>query len=118
MAIDLTRRHVAGPSIAIVQQTIEWFGAPPTSANISKTAYLFTSTSLANGMGLFLWVPAITKFGRRPMYSKLERPVYMTDRQYEHRLEGGSAKPDLPFACISWYVKSSHSQSTSSVSSG
>ena len=30
----------AGPSIAIVQQTIEWFGAPPTSANISKTAYV------------------------------------------------------------------------------
>lgn len=31
---------------------------------------LFTGTALANGVGLFLWVPAATKFGRRPTYSK------------------------------------------------
>ncbi|KAM0753504.1 MFS general substrate transporter [Meredithblackwellia eburnea MCA 4105] len=58
----------AGPSIAIVQQAIEWFGAPPTSATISKTAYLFTTTALCNGVSLFFAVPAITKFGRRPIY--------------------------------------------------
>lgn len=63
----------AGPSIAIVRTAMEFF---PESAQdqtlmtsaIPKVAYFFTTTSLLQGMGSFIWVPAANKWGRRPVY--------------------------------------------------
>lgn len=55
----------AGPSIAIIQQAIEFTGIPPA---VQRTAYLFSSFALANGVGLFVWVPFTNKYGKRPTY--------------------------------------------------
>ncbi len=65
----------AGPTIAIVTTTLDFFpGAPPNvdpqgfSANIAKVAYFFTSTAVLQGTGNFFWVPLANKYGRRPVY--------------------------------------------------
>ena len=60
----------AGPSVAIVQITVDFFGPPGPSfmANIAKIAYFFTATSLLQGMGNLIWMPLIIKYGRRPAY--------------------------------------------------
>lgn len=65
----------AGPTVAIVQTTLDFFpGALPTSdpagfsANIAKVSYFFTTTALMQGLGNFLWVPLASKYGRRPVY--------------------------------------------------
>ncbi|KAF4556633.1 Hypothetical protein D9617_1g085110 [Elsinoe fawcettii] len=62
----------AGPSVAIVNIVIDYFGTPPTSpgfpAAIAKTAYIFTTCALLQGMGNLIWMPLIIKYGRRPMY--------------------------------------------------
>ncbi|KAF9696857.1 hypothetical protein EKO04_005704 [Ascochyta lentis] len=65
----------AGPTVVITQVTADFFGAPPENVNfvsdISKTAYFFTTTALASsmqGIGAFLWMPLIVKYGRRPVY--------------------------------------------------
>ncbi|KAF2220788.1 major facilitator superfamily domain-containing protein [Elsinoe ampelina] len=62
----------AGPSVAIVNIVIDYFGTPPMTpgfpAAIAKTAYLFTTTALLQGMGNLIWMPFIIKYGRRPMY--------------------------------------------------
>ncbi|POS78715.1 hypothetical protein DHEL01_v202899 [Diaporthe helianthi] len=65
----------AGPSVTIVNTTLDFFPAsPPTvdpagfSANISKVAYFFSTTALLQGIGNFIWVPLANKYGRRPVY--------------------------------------------------
>lgn len=65
----------AGPSVAIVQATLEFFPASPPSVdpvgfsdNVAKVAYFFTSTALLQGLGNFFWVPMADKYGRRPVY--------------------------------------------------
>ena len=65
----------AGPTIAIVQTTMDFFPTanPMTdpaffASSVGKVAYFFTSTSLLQGVGNFLWVPVANKFGRRPTY--------------------------------------------------
>lgn len=65
----------AGPSIAMVATTMEFFpGAHPGKnprlfvASVSKVAYFFTTTALMQGVGNFFWVPIANKYGRRPTY--------------------------------------------------
>ncbi|KAK3337295.1 major facilitator superfamily domain-containing protein [Cercophora scortea] len=65
----------AGPTIAIVSTTMDFFpGANPKldpayfSSSISKVSYFFTTTALLQGTGNFFWVPVANKYGRRPTY--------------------------------------------------
>ena len=65
----------AGPTIAIISTTKDFFkGADPASDidyyidSIFKVSYFFTTTSLMQGLGNFLWVPIGNKYGRRPAY--------------------------------------------------
>jgi MFS family permease len=65
----------AGPTIAIVSTTMDFFqGANPTtnpaffSASVAQVSYFFTTTALLQGTGNFFWVPVANKFGRRPAY--------------------------------------------------
>ncbi|CAJ2501731.1 Uu.00g045840.m01.CDS01 [Anthostomella pinea] len=58
----------AGPSIAIVDTTLEFFPGGPLPQSISRVAYFFTSTALLQGIGNFLWIPLANKYGRRPIY--------------------------------------------------
>ncbi|RYP29686.1 hypothetical protein DL767_006638 [Monosporascus sp. MG133] len=69
-AIFFSNFLAAGPSVAIIDITISFFGSPGPdfSAKIAKIAYFFTTTSLLLGMGNLFWMPLIVKFGRRPAY--------------------------------------------------
>lgn len=65
----------AGPSIAMVATTMEFFrGAHPGKnpplfvASVAKVSYFFTTTALMQGVGNFFWVPIANKYGRRPVY--------------------------------------------------
>ncbi|KAL2129075.1 hypothetical protein VTI74DRAFT_8267 [Chaetomium olivicolor] len=65
----------AGPSIAIVNMAMDFFPyAQPGqdsqlfTASVSKVAYFFTTTALMQGIGNFIWVPVVNKYGRRPTY--------------------------------------------------
>ncbi|KAF2648380.1 MFS general substrate transporter [Lophiostoma macrostomum CBS 122681] len=62
----------AGPTVVITEVTADFFGPPTTNPNfvadISQTAYLFTTTALMQGMGALFWMPVIIKYGRRPVY--------------------------------------------------
>jgi hypothetical protein len=70
-AIFFSNFLAAGPSVAMVAITTDYFG-PPTDPRFAqwtaKAAYLFTSTALLQGMGNLFWVPMMVKFGRRPVY--------------------------------------------------
>jgi MFS family permease len=61
-----------GPTVVITQVTADFFDPPTVNPNfvsdISKTAYFFTTTALMQGIGAFLWMPVITKYGRRLVY--------------------------------------------------
>lgn len=63
----------AGPAIAVPATAMDFYpnaltnGTLITSA-IPKVAYFFTTTSLLQGMGNIVWVPAANKWGRRPVY--------------------------------------------------
>lgn len=59
-----------GPTVAIVETTIDYFGppGPDFTANISKIAYFYTTTALLQGLGNLVWMPLIVKYGRRPVY--------------------------------------------------
>ncbi|GFP52577.1 MFS transporter cpaT [Trichoderma asperellum] len=63
----------AGPAIAVPVTAMDFYpnaltnGILITSA-IPKVAYFFTTTSLLQGMGNIVWVPAANKWGRRPVY--------------------------------------------------
>lgn len=63
----------AGPTTAIVQTAMDFF--PNAQANntlstvaIPNVAFFFTTTSLLQGVGCFIWIPMANKFGRRPVY--------------------------------------------------
>lgn len=65
----------AGPTVAIVQTTLDFFpaSAPAVdpvgfSNNIAKISYFFTTTALLQGLSNFVWVPLAAKYGRRPTY--------------------------------------------------
>lgn len=65
----------AGPTVAIVKTTLDFFpDAPPSTdpaqfnKNIAAVSYFFTTTALLQGMGNFFWVPIANKYGRRPTY--------------------------------------------------
>jgi len=62
----------AGPTVAIVETTIDFTGVLPTDpafgSAIAKVAYFFTSTALLQGTGNLVWMPLIVKYGRRPVY--------------------------------------------------
>ena len=60
----------AGPSVAIVQTTEDFFGPPGPSfaSSISKVAYFYTTTALLQGMTNLVWMPLVIKYGRRPVY--------------------------------------------------
>lgn len=60
----------AGPSAAITETTLEYFGDSETDwyTHISKVAYLYTTTALTQGLGNLIWMPLIIKYGRRPIY--------------------------------------------------
>lgn len=52
----------AGPSIAIIQTSMSFRVAPPT------TAYLYSCAALMLGLSMFWWSPLASKFGKRPIY--------------------------------------------------
>ncbi|USW57028.1 Putative major facilitator superfamily, MFS transporter superfamily [Septoria linicola] len=59
----------AGPTVAIVETTIDFFGAGSDfTANLAKISFFFTATSLLQGLGNLAWMPLIVKWGRRPVY--------------------------------------------------
>lgn len=74
----------AGPTVAIVEITIDFFGTSPPGpttplklagpmtaafdSSIAKVAYFFTTTALMQGMSNLFWMPVIVKYGRRPAY--------------------------------------------------
>lgn len=59
-----------GPSVAILQMALSFFGppGPHLSQQISKLAYFITTVTLMEGVGSFFWMPLIIKYGRRPVY--------------------------------------------------
>lgn len=63
----------AGPTVAIVDTAIDFAKTPGNLETyldvwIPKVPYFFTSTSLSQGVGNFIWMPLINKYGRRPIY--------------------------------------------------
>ncbi|KAI1430027.1 major facilitator superfamily domain-containing protein [Xylaria sp. FL1777] len=58
----------AGPTIAIVATAIDFFPGADPSYSVSRVAYFFTTTALAQGTSNFIWVPLANKYGRRPVY--------------------------------------------------
>jgi MFS family permease len=65
----------SGPSIAIVNMTMEFFpGADPQadpqlfSTSVAKVAYFFSTLALLQGVGNFFWIPIANKYGRRSTY--------------------------------------------------
>ncbi|KIW99951.1 uncharacterized protein Z518_10879 [Rhinocladiella mackenziei CBS 650.93] len=72
LAMVMCNFLAAGPSVAIVDITIDYFHTPPTvpayAPAIAKISYFFTTTSLLQGIGNLIWMPLIVKYGRRPIY--------------------------------------------------
>ena len=69
-AIFFSNFLAAGPTVAIVAVTTDFFGPPGPDFNkhIAKIAYFFTTTALIQGLGNLIWMPLISKYGRRPIY--------------------------------------------------
>lgn len=69
-AIFLSNFLAAGPTVAIVNITNDFFHGPASdfASNIAKTSYFFTTSALLQGLGNLVWMPAIVKYGRRPVY--------------------------------------------------
>lgn len=71
-AMTMANFLAAGPSVAIVDQVIEFYHAPPTTPMfypaLNKVSFFFTSTALLQGMSTLIWMPILVKFGRRPVY--------------------------------------------------
>ncbi|KKK12516.1 hypothetical protein P175DRAFT_0440894 [Aspergillus ochraceoroseus IBT 24754] len=70
LAVFFCNFLAAGPTVAIVETTIDFTGpmGPDFSAHISKIAFFYSTTSLCQGLGMLLWMPLIIKYGRRPIY--------------------------------------------------
>jgi MFS family permease len=62
----------AGPSVAIVNITIDFFHTPPStpefSASVAKVAYFVTTAALMQGLSNLIGMALIVKYGRRPIY--------------------------------------------------
>ncbi|KAI0394028.1 MFS general substrate transporter [Xylariaceae sp. FL0594] len=58
----------AGPTVAIVETTMDFFPHGNLDSSVSRVAYFFTTTALLQGTGNFIWVPIANKLGRRPVY--------------------------------------------------
>ncbi|KAI0430238.1 major facilitator superfamily domain-containing protein [Xylaria sp. FL1042] len=58
----------AGPTIAIVSTATDFFPDFDPDDSVSRVAYFFTTTALAQGTSNFIWVPLANKYGRRPVY--------------------------------------------------
>ncbi|KAM0202711.1 hypothetical protein ACHAPA_010853 [Fusarium lateritium] len=69
-AIFFSNFLAAGPTVAIVSVTESFFGpiGPDFNNQVAKIAYFFTTTALLQGLGNLVWMPLITKYGRRPIY--------------------------------------------------
>ncbi|KAI4716390.1 MFS general substrate transporter [Aureobasidium sp. EXF-10727] len=83
-ALVLSNFVAAGPSIAIVELTIDIFHVyPPTplipqslapdsiarfTGALTKAAYLFSASALLQGMSNLVWVPIALKYGRKKVY--------------------------------------------------
>lgn len=70
MATILTNFIAGGPAIAIPSIAQSSGGGPSTDLGIwiPKVAYFFNNTALLQGLGNLIWVPLMTKYGRRPVY--------------------------------------------------
>ncbi|KAK5132327.1 hypothetical protein LTR08_009162 [Meristemomyces frigidus] len=71
LAMVMCNFLAAGPTVAIVQISMDLFPPqrfPNFPASIAKVAFLFTTTSLMQGLGNLIWMPLIVKYGRRPVY--------------------------------------------------
>ncbi|KAK4230533.1 major facilitator superfamily domain-containing protein [Podospora fimiseda] len=65
----------AGPSIAMVHITMDFFTGAHPGRNprvfieaVAKVSYFFTTHSMLQGVGNFIWIPIANKYGRRPTY--------------------------------------------------
>ncbi|XEV01600.1 hypothetical protein FSHL1_006887 [Fusarium sambucinum] len=70
-AIFFSNFLAAGPTVAILDTTTDFFGSADDDdldENIAKIAYFFTTTALLQGMSNLIWMPLMAKFGRRPIY--------------------------------------------------
>ncbi|KAF4969205.1 hypothetical protein FZEAL_10271 [Fusarium zealandicum] len=69
-AIFFSNFLAAGPTVAILSTTEYFFGPPGLdfNAKVAQIAYLYTTTALLQGMGNVIWMPLISKYGRRPIY--------------------------------------------------
>ncbi|KAJ5832620.1 Major facilitator superfamily domain general substrate transporter [Penicillium riverlandense] len=70
LAVFFCNFLAAGPTVAIVETTIDFMGpmGPDFNAHISKVAFFYSSTALCQGVGMLFWMPLIIKYGRRPIY--------------------------------------------------
>ncbi|KAK0667583.1 putative transporter [Cercophora samala] len=75
LAMMICNFLAAGPSIAMVNITMEFFAGAHPGRNpklfheaVAKVAYFFTTCALMQGIGNFFWVPVANKWGRRPTY--------------------------------------------------
>ncbi|KAF4630332.1 hypothetical protein G7Y89_g7797 [Cudoniella acicularis] len=74
LAMFMCNFLAAGPTVAIVDTTFDFFpnapmGGPAViAAKISKVAFFFTSTALLQGLGNLFWMPLFNKYGKRPVY--------------------------------------------------
>ncbi|CAI7569830.1 unnamed protein product [Penicillium palitans] len=70
LAVFFCNFLVAGPTVAIVETTVDFLGpqGPDFSSHISKIAFFYSTTALCQGIGMFFWMPLIVKYGRRPIY--------------------------------------------------
>lgn len=72
MAVFFCNFLAAGPTVAIVEITLDFFPGSPKSPDfvkhIAKVAYFFTTTALMQGMSNLIWMPLVLKWGRRPVY--------------------------------------------------
>jgi MFS family permease len=71
LAMVLCNFLAAGPTLVILQTAMDFFpNWQETGLNgaIAKTAYFFNYTALFQGLGNLLWMPLITKYGRRGVY--------------------------------------------------
>ncbi|KAI9732771.1 MAG: hypothetical protein M1834_003709 [Cirrosporium novae-zelandiae] len=70
LAIFFCNFLAAGPTVAIVETTEDFFGpmGPDFNSQIAKVSYFYSTTAFLQGLGNLFWMPIILKYGRRPAY--------------------------------------------------